>query len=65
MTLLISEFHSRVGGSLRFHIGKPLPEAGIGARRTDPRAMMDHLRERIYAPSPKPVTNGAYGLYPG
>jgi len=65
MALLINEFDSRVGGPLRVHIGRPLPEAAIDARRRDPKAMMDYLRVQTYRLSPRPVKDGAYGLYLG
>jgi putative hemolysin len=65
MALLINEFDSRVGGPLRVHIGRPLPAAQIDARRRDPRAMMDYLRAMTYRLSPRPVKDGACGLYLG
>jgi len=65
MALLINEFDSRVGGPLWVHIGRPLPEAAIDARRRDPKAMMDYLRVQTYRLSPRPVKDGAYGLYLG
>lgn len=65
LALLISEFDSRVGGPLRVHIGKPLPEAEIDARRRDPLALMDYLREQTYRLGPRPLKSRAYGLYLG
>jgi putative hemolysin len=65
LALLINEFDARVGGALRVHIGRPLPEAEIGRRRRDPLALMDYLRERTYGLSPEPVKGNSYGLYLG
>jgi len=65
LALLISEFDSRVGGALMVHIGRPLPEAEIVARRRDPKAMMDYLRAETYRLGPRPVQDRDYGLYLG
>ena len=63
--LLISEFDSRVGEPIRVIVGKPLPRAEIAARRGDPVALMDYLRERTYRLSPRPIRDLSYGLYLG
>jgi len=63
--LMINEFDSRVGGAIRVHIGTPLPHEAIDARRRDPRALMDYLRERTYRLSPNRIKDLSYGLYLG
>ncbi len=67
MALLINEFDSRVGEPLRVHIGRPLPQAEIKARGSDPRALVDYLRRVTYALSPhqKGRKETPYGLYLG
>jgi len=65
LALLINEFDSRVGGALKVHIGRPLPEPEIATRRRDPLALMDYLRAQTYRLSPRPVKDQSYGLYLG
>jgi len=65
LALLINEFDARVGGALKVHVGKPLPEAEIASRRRDPTALMDYLRAQTYRLSPEPVKGNSYGLYLG
>ncbi|MBF9033574.1 acyltransferase [Rhodobacterales bacterium HKCCE2091] len=55
MGLLIKEFKARVNTPVRVVIGEPIPREEIDARRADARAMMDFLRERTYALSPRPL----------
>lgn len=59
--LLIKEFKSRVGEPVRMTIGKPIPREELAALRLDPTAMMDFLRARTYALSPRPVPAYARG----
>lgn len=61
MALLINEFHGRLGDRIDLVIGAPLPEAEIAARRRDPRALMDYLREATYRLSPAPIADLSYG----
>lgn len=63
--LLINEFESRVGDSIRVNVGRPLPAAEIAARSRDARALMDYLRIQTYRLSPKPIDDLSYGLYLG
>ncbi|MBK0398974.1 lysophospholipid acyltransferase family protein [Limibaculum sp. M0105] len=65
VALLINEFDSRVGEPLRVHIGTPLPQAEIAARRRDSRALMEYLRRETYALDPSPKKDFSHGLYLG
>lgn len=60
--LFISEFKSRVGGTLRVTIGRPLPREAIDARTRDGRALMDYLRRETYALAPEGTRDFSYGL---
>ncbi len=62
LALLIKEFRRRVDEPVRVAIGEPIPREEIDARRGDTRAMMDFLRQRTYALSPKPLKSVAYGF---
>ncbi|MEM9319531.1 MAG: lysophospholipid acyltransferase family protein [Pseudomonadota bacterium] len=62
MGLLIKEFRSRVNTPVRIAVGEPIPRGEIDAFKTDARAMMDFLRERTYALSPKPVDASQIGF---
>ena len=62
MSLLINEFRRRVDEPVKVVIGEPIPRDEIQARRSDSRAMMDFLRERTYALSPKPLKSVNYGF---
>jgi len=59
--LLLKEFKSRVGEPVRMTIGRPIPQEELRALRSDPTAMMDFLRARTYALSPRPVPAYARG----
>lgn len=65
MALLISEFEARVGGSIRAHVGRPLPPEEIEARRGDAPALMEYLRRETYRLSPRPIDDLSHGLYLG
>jgi putative hemolysin len=54
--LLLNEFKRRVDEPVRVVIGAPIPRAEIDALRSDPNAMMDHLRARTYGLSPDPIS---------
>jgi putative hemolysin len=54
--LLINEFKRRVDEPVRVVIGAPVPPSEIDALRSDPNAMMDHLRARTYGLSPDPIS---------
>lgn len=62
MALLIKEFRRRVDEPVRLVVGEPIPAAEIDAQRGDAKAMMDFLRARTYALSPKPLRSSAYGF---
>lgn len=60
--LLLKEFGRRVGGPVRLRIGDPVARSEISALRSDPVALMDHLRSAVYALSPTPLPEGiGYG----
>lgn len=54
--LLINEFKRRVDEPVRVVIGSPVPAHEIDARRSDPNALMEHLRARTYGLSPDPIS---------
>ena len=62
MALLIKEFRRRTDEPVRVVIGEPIPQAEIAARAGDQKAMMDFLRARTYALSPKPIDPAAFGF---
>lgn len=53
MALLIKEFKRRVDEPVSVIIGEPIEEAEIDPYSSDQKAMMDFLRRRTYALSPK------------
>ncbi|MEM6439043.1 MAG: lysophospholipid acyltransferase family protein [Pseudomonadota bacterium] len=61
MALLINEFKRQVGGRVRAVVGEALPREEIFAHRSDPKALMDYLRLKTYALSPKPLKDLGYG----
>ena len=61
LALLIKEFGDRVGDVVPATIGAPLPRAELEARRGDPRAMMEFLRESTYRLAPDPIDDLSYG----
>lgn len=62
MGLLIKEFKSRIDNPVRVVIGDPISRAEIDPFKTDARGMMDFLRERTYALSPKPLDASQIGF---
>lgn len=62
MALLIAEFRMRVDEPVRIAVGPPIPRGELAARASDPTRMMDYLRERTYALSPKPLKSLGYGF---
>ena len=55
MALLIKEFRRRTDEPVQVVIGKPIPDTELAVFRKDQKAMMDFLRARTYALSPKPL----------
>ena len=62
MSLLINEFRRRVDEPVKVVIGEPIPQEEVQKHRSDSRAMMDFLRQRTYALSPKPLKSVNYGF---
>ncbi|MFQ6548940.1 lysophospholipid acyltransferase family protein [Aestuariibius sp. 2305UL40-4] len=62
MSLLIREFRARVNTPVRVVVGTPIPQAEIAARKSDPKELMDFLRQTTYALSPKPVRADRLGF---
>ena len=61
LALLIKEFKRRTDEPVNLVIGEPIPAAELDTYRTDQKAMMDFLRARTYALSPKQL-DPAYGF---
>jgi putative hemolysin len=55
MGLLIREFRAKINAPVRVIIGDPIARAEIDARKKDPNAMMDFLRQATYALSKDPI----------
>ncbi|MDA8585958.1 lysophospholipid acyltransferase family protein [Rhodobacteraceae bacterium] len=53
LALLIKEFKRRTDDPVNLVIGDPIPAAELDVYRSDQKAMMDFLRARTYALSPK------------
>lgn len=62
MALLIKEFKARVGAPVRVAIGDPLDREALGPYLTDPKGMMDFLRQETYRLSPQPLPSYGYGF---
>lgn len=62
MALLINEFRRARKKSVRMVVGQPLNRDELNAYASDPRAMMDFLRESTYRLSPKPLSSIDYGF---
>ena len=62
LALLIKEFRKRVNEPVRVVIGKPIDRAELDRYVQDPHRMMDFLRARTYALSPKPMASYGYGF---
>lgn len=61
MALLITEFKRRTDEPVRLAIGEPITNAELAPLKSDPKGMMDFLRARTYALSPKKI-GAAYGF---
>ncbi len=61
MALLIKEFKRRTDEPVRVVIGEPIDPDELLKYKSDQKAMMDFLRARTYALSPKPLET-AYGF---
>ena len=53
--LLIKEFRARVDAPVQLVVGAPISAASLAPLRSDPTALMDHLRRATYALSPTPL----------
>ena len=62
VALLINEFRACVGTPVRVAIGRPIPRGELDVYACNPKRMMDFLRERTYALSPKPLKSLGYGF---
>jgi putative hemolysin len=62
MALLMREFRAKARAPVRIAIGPPISTTDLAAYRNDPKAMMDFLRRRTYALSPKPLPDAGYGF---
>ncbi|QQA44592.1 lysophospholipid acyltransferase family protein [Pelagovum pacificum] len=58
MAMLIREFKRRAGTPVRVVIGEPVDRAELLARRSEPKALMEYLRQSTYALSPRPIRYG-------
>lgn len=61
MGLLLREFRTKINAPVRIVVGAPIPPQEIAARRADPNAMMDFLRQATYALSRDPVDGTKLG----
>jgi putative hemolysin len=62
MALLIKEFKRRTDEPVNVVIGEPIDPGELAAYATDQKAMMDFLRARTYALSPKMLDSRHYGF---
>ena len=62
MGLLIREFRARVGSRVKVAIGAPISPQDLAPYASDPKAMMDFLRERTYALSERPDGTNRLGF---
>jgi len=62
MALLINEFRMRLDEPVKIAVGEPIPREELNAYRSDPKAMMDFLRAKTYALSPRPLKSIGYGF---
>lgn len=60
--LLVKEFGKRVDRPVEVRIGAPLRQDAIQSFRSDPRGMMDFLRQQTYSLSGKPAEALGYGF---
>ena len=61
LAMLIREFRVRTDEPVRVVIGEAIPAETIAALKSDPTAMMESLRARTYALSPRPLRSYANG----
>jgi putative hemolysin len=61
LAMLLKEFNARIDEPVRIVIGNPVPREAINKLKSDPTAMMDDLRRRTYALSPRPLRSYALG----
>jgi putative hemolysin len=61
LALLIKEFRARVDEAVRIVVGQPIGRDDLAPYLTDQKRMMDFLRTRTYALSPRPLTSLDYG----
>lgn len=61
LALLINEFRARVDEPVRMVVGQPIGRDDLAPYLTDQKRMMDFLRARTYALSPRPLTSLDYG----
>ena len=61
LAMLIREFRARTDEPVRVVIGEAIPAETIAALKSDPTAMMESLRARTYALSPRPLRSYANG----
>jgi putative hemolysin len=61
MALLVREFRRRVDRPVRLAIGAPIGPDALARHAGDGKEMMDFLRRRTYALSPKPLDPGHLG----
>jgi len=62
MGLLIKEFKKRVDGPVDISIGSPIPTEEIAKRASDPRLMMQFLRQQTYALSSQKIDPNVQGF---
>jgi len=61
VALLINEFRLGIARPVRLSIGEAIPRTEIEARRGDPVALMDFLRDTVYGLSGRPFDHLGYG----
>jgi putative hemolysin len=59
--LLLREFKTRLDTRARVVVGRPIPRPDLDRFATDPRGMMDFLRQATYDLSPRPPAPDALG----
>lgn len=61
IALMLHEFHRRMDRPVRLAIGAPIPPGELAGMAGNGKEMMDFLRRRTYALSPKPLDTGRLG----
>jgi putative hemolysin len=59
--MLIREFRTRMGTSVRIVVGEPIAQERLDEHRGDPKALMDFLRRSTYDLSPRPLPSHRLG----